>query len=148
MSSGYVLAGWARVRPPFRALATGLTDAEDLLNGDGHIVVTASWKQLAAAADDDPVACTQALNDILADLRVELQQDLTTTACRVLLTGAPKRSTQEVRAAQALALLVETGGWSRLKRCRQRNCARVFPDVTNGCSRVGCRIHPTRRTHA
>ena len=141
-----VPAGWSPVRPPFRTIAAGLTDAEDMLNGEGQTPATDSWERLAAAVDGDHSACAQALNDVLADLGVGLEVEQTTTTWRVVLTGAPDRSTHEVRAAQALVLLVEAGGWARLKRCRYRGCARVFPDATNGCSRVGCRMHPTRAT--
>ncbi|MDN5934126.1 MAG: hypothetical protein L0I24_24145 [Pseudonocardia sp.] len=146
MSSARVPAGWTPVRPPFHALTAGLADAEDLLNGDGRTPATASWTRLADAIDSDPTTCAQALNDILADLGVELQPDPTIPTWRVVLTVAPKRSAQEVRAAQALALLIEASGWTRLKRCRHRNCARVFPEATNGCSRVCWRRHPTRPT--
>ena len=63
---------WARLRPPFRTLAVGLADAEELLNGSKGQPITGRWARLAAATGQ-PSACTSALNRVLADLRMGLQ---------------------------------------------------------------------------
>ena len=44
-------------------------------------------------------------------------------------------------AGQALVLLVEAGGCSRLGRCARSECPRVFIDITSGGNCRSCRIH-------
>jgi hypothetical protein len=130
-----VPAAWDPVRPPFRSLAAGLAAAEDLLERGGP-----AWRRLAAAVDDHPAAA-RVLDDLLTGLTLGVRRTAT-GRWRVVVDGA-ERDRAEVAAALALALLVESGGWARIKRCRR--CGRVFPDATNGRTRAGCRRHPARR---
>lgn len=94
-----------------------------------------------ARAIGHPSACTQALNDVLAGLGLGLRLGGTDSAWRVVITSASGAATDEVRAAHAVALLIEAGGWARLKRCQRRGCSHTFLDATNGATRTRCRLH-------
>lgn len=58
-----------------------------------------------------------------------------------VLTGQPGAAAGDLAAVQALALLVESAGWSRLKRCPREDCPAVFLDWTNAGNRRYCRAH-------
>ncbi len=91
--------------------------------------------------DGRPVGLHPALNAILADLGITLGLADTGGQWRVVLTIARDASTDEIRAAHAVALLVEADGWSRLKRCCHGRCPRTFLDATNAGTRTRCRLH-------
>ena len=144
VSSGRaVIAGWLPVPPPFHGLGAGLAEAEELLNGGGG-----TWERLAGAVGD-PEACTRQLNRMLVELRLSVRLASVGSGWRVVLVdGTGDADARALMATHALTLLVESGGWTRLKRCRRDDCGRVFPDLTNGCTRTGCRLHPARRPPA
>ena len=139
-----IAGGWDPLKPPFRALATGLADAEGDLNDTGGSRSAERWEPLARVIGN-PSACTQALNDVLAGLGLGLRLSGADPGWRVVITGAPDVATDEVRAAHAVALLVEAGGWARLKRCQRRDCSRTFLDATNAGTRTRCRLHVRSR---
>ncbi len=134
------VAGWAPLRPPFRALRPGLVQAEEHLNATGSPAWGPRWRLLADAMGD-PAGCTLALNTILADLGITLGLADTGGRWRVVLTNTRHVSTDEIRAAHAVALLVEADGWNRLKRCCHRSCLRTFLDATNAGTRTRCQLH-------
>lgn len=58
---------------------------------------------------------------------------------KVMLAGRTELESGELAAVQALALLLESGGTGRLKRCRRGGCDKVFLDWTNAGTRLHCR---------
>jgi len=58
---------------------------------------------------------------------------------KVMLAGSTELESGELAAVQALALLLESGGTGRLKRCRRGGCDKVFLDWTNAGTRLHCR---------
>lgn len=137
-----VPSGWESVHAPYRGLRGPLTRAEGLLNTRSGSL--ALWRRLADAVGDDE-ACCAAVNDLLAagvhGLRILPDHG----RWRVALLPSPGVEGEEVAALQALALLVEAGGWSRLRRCDRTGCEQLFLDWTNAGSRRVCRRHDRRR---
>ncbi len=58
---------------------------------------------------------------------------------KIMLAGRTELESGELAAVQALALLLESGGTGRLKRCRRGGCHKVFLDWTNAGTRLHCR---------
>ena len=128
---------------PFRPLQPSLVMAEALLNG-APATHAARWRRLAAAVGNHP-ACTAAVDELLAVSLAGWRVAPVGDGVRVGLVPAPGTAAEELAALQAVVLLVQSTGWSRLKTCSRRGCGRVFLDWTNGETRRACRVH---RTHA
>jgi hypothetical protein len=114
------------VVPPYRVLDPALHDAEAML--------ATAFADVCAGLPDERIAARR-LNLVLAGavLRVEPAGGRWRIAVADPVAAA----------ATALALVVVTGGWRRLKRCVR--CGRTFVDRTNGATRRGCADHPARR---
>lgn len=146
---GEVPAGWTPVRAPFSGLRQPLADAERHLSlagaGEPGDRSHEQWKRLREAVGD-PSAAAGAVNDLLdaAVARWRLRQTAE-ASWRVHLVPTAGTTGEELAAVQAVALLVEAGGWSRLGRCAAPGCASVFVDVTSGGNRGVCRAHQRDR---
>jgi hypothetical protein len=141
-------AGWAPVRAPYSSLRAGLAEAEQRLNPGQAVLDEKSaqrWRRLHHAAGDE-TACVEAINDLLAAVPGGWQlAALEGGRRRVHLVPAAHVEPAELAAVQALVLLVEAGGWSRLGRCARPGCPRVFVDITSGGNRRTCRAHDRSR---
>ena len=136
-----VLAAWKPLRPAFAGLRDALTAAEQRLNNAHEETSMDPWRRVAAAVGDQQAGLS-ALNGLLATvlsgLRLIHHDD---GECRVALVPHAHVQPGELAAAQALALLVEAGGWTRVGRCTHRGCSRVFTDITSGGNRRTCPVH-------
>lgn len=145
---GRVLAGWAPVRAPYAGLREPLAGAEQRLNPSSGGPAGASaerWRRVRETTGD-PVECAVAVNDLLAAVLggwrlVPVEEG----RWQVALLPAERVDPGELAAAQALALLVEAGGWSRLGRCTHPGCTAVLLDSTSGGNRRACRAHHRTR---
>lgn len=137
-----VPSGWEPVRAPYRGLRGPLTRAEGLLNTRSGSL--ARWRRLADAVGDDE-ACCAAVNDLLAGVVHGLRVLPDHGRWRVALLPSQGVEGEEVAALQALVLLVEAGGWSRLQHCDRTGCEQLFLDWTNAGSRRVCRRHNHKR---
>lgn len=124
-----VIAGREPVRAPYRALRELLGVAEQRLN-DTSSAQLDGWKQLRDAVGNDQ-ACGAAIDRLLAALLHGWRVIPVGDRRRVVLTGQPGAAAGDLAAVQALALLVESASWSRLKRCPREDCPAVFLDWTN-----------------
>lgn len=143
-----IAAGWVPVRAPFASLRAGLAEAEQRLNSGPAVLHGRSaqqWRRLREAVGDQ-TACVEAINDLLAAVlggwRLGAVED---GRWRVHLVPAAHVEPGELAAAQAVILLVEAGGWSRLGRCARPGCPSVFVDITSGGNRRTCRAHDRSR---
>lgn len=103
------------------------------------------WGRLQAAADD-PGAAAVAVNDLLGAVMSGWRLRQTTEGVwRVHLVPAAGATAEELAAVQAVVLLIEAGGWSRLGRCAAPACTTVFFDITSGGNRRACRAHQRQR---
>lgn len=142
-------AGWAPVRAPYSSLRAGLAEAEQRLNPSEAVLggePAKGWQRLHQAVGDE-TACVQAINDLLTAAPGRWQLTAAEDGRRrVHLIPAAHVEPAELAAVQALVLLVEAGGWSRLGRCARPGCPRVFVDITSGGNRRTCRSHdPSHR---
>ncbi len=137
-----VPSGWEPVRAPYLVLRGPLMHAEGLLNtGSASLAL---WRRLTDAVGDDD-ACCAAVNDLLANRVHGLRVLPNHGWWRVPLLPSPGVEGEEVAALQALVLLVEAGGWSRLQRCDRAGCKQLFLDGTNAGSRRVCRRRDRKR---
>lgn len=137
-----VPSGWKPVRAPYPGLRDPLMHAEALLNtGSASLAL---WRRLADAVGDDD-ACCAAINGLLASRVHGLRVLPDHGRRRVALLPSPGVEGEEVAALQALVLLVEAGGWSRLQHCDRVGCEQLFLDWTNAGSRRVCRRHDRKR---
>jgi len=135
-----VVAGWEPVRGPYRALREPLAAAEQRLNDTSDTTRLEGWRQLRDAVGNDQ-ACDSALDRLLAALLHGWRVIPVGERWRVALIGQPGAAAGDLAAVQALALLVESASWSRLKRCPHQDCSAVFLDWTNPGNRRHCRAH-------
>lgn len=142
-----VIAGWVPVRAPYRALREPLAAAEQRLNDTTGPKRHQAWQQLRDAIGDDR-ACVAAVDRLLAALQGSWRLVPVGGRWRVALTGRPGAAVGDLAAVQALVLLVESAGWSRLKPCAYQECNQVFLDWTNGGNRRDCRAHRPPRVKA
>jgi len=142
-----VIAGWAPVGAPYRALRAPLATAEQRLNDTTDPTLHPAWQQLRDATGDDQ-ACVAAVDRLLAALLGSWRLVPVGDRWRVALTGQPAAAVGDPAAVQALVLLVESAGWSRLKPCAHPDCHQVFLDWTNGGNRRDCRAHRPPRVEA
>jgi len=140
--SSVVAAGWAPVRAPYLELRSSLADAEQRLNTGAVDALAQRWRRVADAVDEE--TGMDAVNGLLAVVIEGWRLARGPDRWHIVLVGAPQVAATDVAAARALVLLIESAGWSRVKRCDRPACSRVFLDWTNGASRRGCRIHPSR----
>lgn len=142
-----VIAGWAQVRAPYRTLREPLAAAEHRLNDTTDPNRQRAWQQLREAIGDDQ-ACVAAVDRLLAALLGSWRLVPVGDRWRVALIGQPAVAVGDLAAVEALVLLVESAGWSRLKPCGHPECKQVFLDWTNGGNRRDCRTHRPPRTGA
>ena len=140
-----VLGEWAPVRAPYPRLREQLLNAEACLNRGPATGPTNRWQRVRQAAGDD-VACADAVNTLLSAVLAGWELVAVDDGrWRVSLVPASDVGPGELAAAQALVLLVEAGGWSRLGRCARPGCTWVFLDWTSGGNRRTCRADEHQR---
>lgn len=131
---------WSPVAAPYTSLREALADAERLLNSPATAASTPLWSRFAEVADDvDQVA--EATDALLAANVLGWRLGEDDGRSTIMLTGRTGLGVTELAAVQAFALLVESGGTGRPKRCRRGGCAAVFLDWTNAGIRRLCRAH-------
>jgi len=134
-----VVAAWAVARPPFPGLREALLDAEGFMNRRAA-APEASWERLRKAKGDEDAAA-DAVNGLLSEAFRGLRLGRHGDGWRVFLAGPAQADPKELAAVQALVLLVEHGGWSRVRRCGRAGCERVVLDITSGGNRRACPSH-------
>jgi predicted RNA-binding Zn ribbon-like protein len=129
------------VRAPSATLRVALAEAEQRLNDNPPGTPANAWGRLREAVGNEQ-ACASAVNALLAALLGGWLL-IAPEEGRWWVTLLPAAHVQvsELAAAQALVLVIESGGWSRLRRCNGPGCDRVFLDFTSGGNRRGCRTH-------
>lgn len=147
--SGEVLAGWTPVRAPFSGLRHSLADAEAHLplaaTGEPGSRAWERWGCLQEAVGD-PGAAAGAVDSLLGAVLPGWRLRQTAEGSwRVYLVPTVGVAAEELAAVQAVALLIEAGGWSRLGRCAALGCATVFLDINSGGNRRVCRAHQRDR---
>ena len=120
---------WRGVVAPYRMLDPGLLRAEALLS--------TTLADVCAALPDEQDAAHR-LNRVLLRAGATPQLVVYDRQWRIVIGG--HRPLTE--AGAALAVLVTTSGWRRIKRCVR--CGRTFVDRTSGASRQGCADHLAR----
>jgi predicted RNA-binding Zn ribbon-like protein len=121
-------------------LRTPLADAERCLNGSVTATSNSLWHLLADTAGDRGQV-NEAVDALLADTVSGWRLGAEDGRSKVMLTGRSGLEPAELAAVQAVALVFESGGNRRLRRCRRSGCDEVFLDWTNAGTRRVCRAH-------
>jgi hypothetical protein len=133
------------VRAPFSTLRLALVEAQRRLNRCSNNQVD-PWLAVRQAAGGHQQGVLTAVNALLAvsvqSWQLAVQPE---GRCRVYLQATGQTTSFELAAAQALALLIDAGGGSRLGQCAHTGCTAVFLDVTSGGNRRKCDPHQSRR---
>lgn len=144
-----VLAGWTPVRAPFSELRRSLVNAEAHLSlAATGALFSGAWEQWGCLQEavGDPGAAACAVDGLLGAVLPGWRLRQTAEGSwRVHLVPAAGTAAEELDAVQAMALLIEAGGWTRLGRCAAPGCATAFFDITSGSNRRVCRAHQRDR---
>lgn len=128
---------WPPVSAPYTVLREPLVAAEGWLNLP-DTASAALWRGLAQSVGGEHQVI-EALDALLL-VNVSGWRLTERDGCtKVMLAGRTELESGELAAVQALALLLESGGTGRLKRCRRGGCDKVFLDWTNAGTRLHCR---------
>lgn len=131
---------WSAVRAPFVALRVPLGDAERRLNGSAPGTSNRLWGLLAGRAGGGGSVDT-AVDALLTETVSGWRWGADVGRPKIMLVGKSGLEPAELAAVQAVALLLESGGTSRLRRCLRKGCSEIILDWTNGGGRRVCRAH-------
>lgn len=128
---------WPLVSAPYTVLREPLVAAERWLNSN-DTAPASLWRRLAHNVGGEHQVI-QPLDALLAASVSGRRLTKRDGCTKIMLAGRTELESGELAAVQALALLLESGGTGRLKRCRRGGCHKVFLDWTNAGTRLHCR---------